>query len=118
MLTDAAIQSRMGENLKGERLRQNITQQLLADEAGVSLSTVKKLEKGEMGTFDALLRVLRTLGRLDVLSPLVEEAQLSPSEYYELVQKAGNHRRKRATGVRAMGKGKANEQNDGEDVVW
>ena len=117
MLTDAAIQSRMGENLKGERLRQNITQQRLAEDAGVSLSTVKKLERGEMGTFDALLRVLRTLGRLDVLSPLVEETQLSPSEYYELVQKAGNHRRKRAAGVRIVDS-RDSVRNEGGDEVW
>ena len=116
ILTDVAIRRRLGENLKGVRLKQNITQQRLADEAGLSLSTVKKLEKGEIGSFDAFLRVLRTLGRLDVLSPLVEEPQLSPNEYYELVQKAGTHRRKRATAVRT--EGKADAQNDGEDVVW
>lgn len=118
MLTDAAIQCRLGENLKGVRLKQNITQQRLAEEAGVSLSTLKKVEKGEIGSFDAFLRILRTLGRLDVLGPLVEEPQLSPNEYYELIHKAGVHRRKRAVGVRAAGKGKADEQNDGEDVVW
>lgn len=118
MLTDAAIQCRLGENLKGVRLKQNITQQRLAEEAGVSLSTLKKVEKGEIGSFDAFLRILRTLGRLDVLGPLVEEPQLSPNEYYELIHKAGVHRRKRAAGVRAAGKGKTDEQNDGEDVVW
>ena len=47
MLTDAAICNLLGENLKGARLKQNITQQKLAEEAGVSLSTVKKMEKGE-----------------------------------------------------------------------
>lgn len=118
MLPDAAIQSRLGENLKGVRLQQNITQQRLAEEAGVSLSTVKKLEKGEIGSFDAFLRVLRTLGRLDVLSPLVEEPQLSPNEYYELVQKAGARRRKRAAAVRASENDKGDIQNEGKDVVW
>ena len=115
-LTDVAIRCRLGENLKDVRLKQNITQQRLADEAGLSLSTVKKLEKGEIGSFDAFLRVLRTLGRLDVLSPLVEEPQLSPNEYYELVQKAGTHRRKRASAERNGGKNDA--QNDGEDEAW
>ena len=118
MLTDAAIRGRLGENLKGVRLKQNITQQRLAEEAGVSLSTVKKLEKGEIGSFDAFLRILRTLGRLDVLGALVEEPQLSPNEYYELVQKAGARRRKRAAAVRTTEKGKTPAQNDGEDEVW
>ena len=96
MLSDAMILTKIGEHLKALRLKQNVTQQSLAEEAGVSLSSVKKIEKGEIGSFDSLLRVLRTLGKLDVLQPLVEEEQLSPSEYYEQVQKAGTHRRKRA----------------------
>ena len=95
-LADEVIQRKIGERLKAVRLKQNITQQALAEESGVSLSSVKKIEKGEIGSFDSLLRALRTLGKLDVLMPLVEEEQLSPSEYYELVQKAGAHQRKRA----------------------
>lgn len=98
MLPDSMIQSKIGLRLKAVRLKQNITQQALAEESGVSLSSVKKIEKGEIGSFDSLLRVLRTLGKLDVLLPLVEEEQLSPSEYYDLVQKAGAHQRKRAAG--------------------
>lgn len=96
VLSDAMILTKIGEHLKALRLKQNITQQSLAEEAGVSLSSVKKIEKGEIGSFDSLLRVLRTLGKLDVLQPLVEGEQLSPSEYYELLQKASAHQRKRA----------------------
>lgn len=59
---------------------------------------MKKVEKGEIRSFDVLLRLLRTLGQLEVLLPLVEEQQLSPSEYYELVNKAEAHQRKRASG--------------------
>ena len=99
MLADGVILSRIGNHLKDVRLRQNITQQSLADAAGVSLSSVKKIEKGEIGSFDSLLRVLRTLGKLEVLQPLVDEEQLSPSEYYELVQSnTAKHQRKRAVG--------------------
>lgn len=100
MLPDGMIQHKIGEKLKALRLKQNITQQALAKESGVSLSSVKKIEKGEIGSFDSLLRVLRTLGKLDVLLPLVEEEQLSPSEYYEFVHKLHSLRRKRASGRR------------------
>ena len=100
ILSDGMIQSKIGERLKAVRLKQNITQQALAEESGVSLSSVKKIEKGEIGSFDSLLRVLRTLGKLDVLLPLVEEEQLSPNEYYELVYKLHSKQRKRATGRR------------------
>ena len=99
MLADAIILNRIGNKLKATRLKQNITQQSLADSAGVSLSSLKKIEKGEIGSFDSFLRVLRTLGKLDVFQPLVDEEQLSPSEYYELVQsKTAKHQRQRAVG--------------------
>ena len=110
MLSDGMIQSKIGERLKAVRLKQNITQQALAEESGVSLSSVKKIEKGEIGSFDSLLRVLRTLGKLDVLLPLVEEEQLSPSEYYELVNKASKAQRKRAAGK--------STKKDKEEQVW
>lgn len=109
MLADDVVQRKIGARLKALRLKQNITQQSLAENSGVSLSSVKKIEKGEIGSFDALLRVLRTLGKLDALLPLVEEEQLSPNEYYELMQKVGAHQRKRA--ARKIQKGK-------EDLSW
>ena len=99
ILSDMAILSRIGNHMRSSRLKQNITQQSLADAAGVSLSSLKKIEKGEIGSFDSLLRVMRTLGKLDVLQPLVDEEQMSPSEYYELVHSANTKRqRQRAAG--------------------
>lgn len=79
-------------------MRQNIMQQSLAEECGVSLSSVKKIEKGEIGSFDSLLRMMRMLGLLETLQPLVEEVELSPNEYYELVHSTGKRMRKRAAG--------------------
>ena len=111
ILTDVAIFTRIGSRLKAERLKQNITQQSLAEASGISLSSLKKIEKGEIGTFDSLLRVLRTLGKLDVLQPLVDDEQMSPSEYYTLVNAASaKHQRKRAFG-------KLNK-TDKEEFVW
>ena len=98
MLADMAILAKIGEKLRGVRLKQNITQQSLSEASNVSLSTIKKMEKGEIRSFDALLRLLRTLGLLDVLQQLVEEEQLSPSEYYRMVQASKTKQRKRAVG--------------------
>ncbi|MCR4878623.1 MAG: helix-turn-helix domain-containing protein [Bacteroidales bacterium] len=98
MLSDKMIPRRIGNQLKQTRLRQNITQQNLAEETGVSLSSIKKIEKGEIGSFDTWLRVLRILGLLDALQPLVNEPQPSPSEYYEMVHSSAKKIRKRAAG--------------------
>ena len=98
MLADTVILSRIGNRLRATRLKQNITQQSLSEAANVSLSSIKKMEKGEIRSFDSLLRVLRILGKLDILQPLMEEEQLSPSEYYKLVHSIKSRRqRKRAS---------------------
>jgi transcriptional regulator with XRE-family HTH domain len=110
MMTDAIILSKIGSRLKSLRLKQNITQETLSETANVSLTVVKNAEKGEIRSFDAFVRLLRTLGQLEVLLPLVEEQQLSPNEYYELVNKAEAHQRKRATG-------KVNKTKE-EDSEW
>lgn len=99
MLADREICSRIGKKVRQLRLRQNITQMSLAELAQISVSSVKKIENGEIGTFDSLMRVFRILGQLDVLSPLLEEEQLSPNEYWEFLQSAKKKRRKRANGV-------------------
>lgn len=97
-LSDTQLTKRIGEKLKAIRLRRNITQQSLAEASAISLSSVKKIENGEIGSFDTLLRVLRTLGMLESISALFEEEQLSPSEYYEMVNKAKKQTRRRAAG--------------------
>ena len=78
MLAYTIIFNRIGGNLKAARLKQNITQQSLAGAADISLSSLKKIANGEIGSFDSLLRVLWTLGKLNVFQPLVKEEQLSP----------------------------------------
>lgn len=103
-LSDTQLSKRIGEKLKTIRLKRNITQQSLAEASSISLSSVKKIENGEIGSFDTLLRVLRTLGMLECISALFEEEQLSPSEYYEMVNKTKKQVRKRAVGKLTVNK--------------
>ena len=95
LLTDIEICNRIAAKIKAVRLKQNMSQAELADKSGVSISTIKRMEDGEVKNFESLIRVLRTLGKLDIFVPLVEEEQLSPNEYYELASKANKPKRKR-----------------------
>ena len=113
-LTDAAIQQRIGEKLKNLRLRQNITQANLAADAQVSLSSVKKIEKGEIGSFDSLIRVMRVLGKLDALQQLVDEDEMSPNEYYEFVNLQKRKVRQRAATTRRNN----DDSNNNEESEW
>ncbi len=96
MYADAEICCRIGKKIRQLRLRQNITQMSLAEQSQISVSSVKKIESGEIGSFDSLMRVLRILGELDVFSPLLKEEEMSPNEYLEFVEAAKKKHRKRA----------------------
>lgn len=97
-LSDTIILRKIGSHLKSVRLKQNITQMDLAKSMDVSVSSLKNLESGNNCSLELFLRVIRTLGELDVLTPLIEENKLSPSEYYEMVHSRAKYRRKRARG--------------------
>ncbi len=109
-LSDAQIQKRIGEKFKAVRLKQNITQDALAESATISRSSVQKAESGEIKSFDTFLRILRTLGMLDEIHHLCEEDQLSPSEYFEMVNSLKKTRRKRAA--------KSTNTNKEEEPEW
>lgn len=97
-LSDGQIQQKIGAKIKAVRLKQNVTQDSLAEAACVSRSSIQKIESGEIKSFDTFLRVIRTLGMLNEILGLCEEEQLSPSEYYDLVNSAKRKQRKRAVG--------------------
>lgn len=97
MLTDIELCNRTAAKIKTVRLKQNMSQGELAAKSGVSVSTIKRIEDGDVKTVESLIRILRTLGQLDIFIPLVEDNPLSPNEYYELANKASKHKRKRAS---------------------
>lgn len=97
-LSDAQIQKRVGAKLRAARLKQNVTQESLAASACISRSSLQKIESGEISSFDALLRVLRTLGLLENIYELCKEEQMSPSEYYKFVNSVKGNKRMRAVG--------------------
>lgn len=113
MLSDGEIRRRMGQKIRNLRLRQNFTQASLAEQAQVSLTTLKKIEKGDISYFDSLMRVLRLLGELDTFSPLIKEEEMSPNEYFEFVEANKKKQRKRASG-----NNKSNTQLNTEDSEW
>lgn len=98
MLPDGEIRRRLGQKIRHLRLRQNFTQSSLAKQAQVSLTTLKRIEKGDISYFDSLMRVLRILGELDVFSSLIKEDEMSPNEYFEFVEASKKKQRKRASG--------------------
>lgn len=70
--TDDTLLAELGARLRRERLDRNTTQAALAHQAGVSKSTVERLEAGESVQLASLIRVLRALDlteRLELAFP-------------------------------------------------
>jgi transcriptional regulator with XRE-family HTH domain len=94
-MTDEPLLASIGERLAARRLARNLTQAQLAEQAGVGLRTVQRLESGTAGAhLAAFLRVARVLGLIDQIDALIPEAALSPIEQL----KSKRRQRKRASG--------------------
>ncbi len=83
-LSDTSVLLELGSRLAQYRLNQNLTQQALAREAGISLRTLNRIECGEPSQTANVLRVLRVLGLLDNLEALIPEAPVSPMQQLKL----------------------------------
>ena len=110
MLSDVEITNKISAKLKELRLKQNISRQDLAMSSGVSLSSIVRMEDGDIKSFDSFLRILRMLGKIDVILPLVEDEQISPNEYFKMVEANAKKRRMRAS--------KSNGVNNKEESEW
>ncbi len=78
MKTPEEMEATLGQQLRDLRLRRNIDQRQLAEQAGVALNAVKNLENGRGATLKSLVKVLRALGRADWLETLAPTVAISP----------------------------------------
>lgn len=94
-LTDHAILKHIGETIRRYRLQRNISQKTLSISAGVSLSSVSALERGENVSLATLIPILRALNSLELIQPFLEEPLISPIAYARMLE--GQKNRKRAS---------------------
>ena len=94
-MTEDHILAELGERLARLRLDKNLTQNELAQQAGVGLRTVQRLETGAAATqLSGFLRVCRVLGVIERFDALIPEPIASPIAQL----KERGKLRKRATG--------------------
>ena len=78
--TGNELQAEMGEQLRAERLRSNLSQSEVAKHAGISIGAIKNLEAGTGATVKTLVQVVRVLGRVQWLLSLQPEISISPMD--------------------------------------
>ena len=79
-MTVAAGLQDLGTRIARIRLSRNLTQARLAEEAGASVSSVKRLEAGANTSLDTLLRVLTVLNLEDRLAGALPDPDVRPIE--------------------------------------
>jgi transcriptional regulator with XRE-family HTH domain len=77
-LTADEWQVKIGRQLRDLRLRRNMDQRQLAEQAAVALNVVKNLEGGKGATVASLIKVLRALNREEWLDALAPQVSISP----------------------------------------
>ncbi len=107
--SDDAVLAEMGRRLARTRLEGDLSQEQLSERAGVSKATVERLEAGSPVKSTSLIRVLRSLGRLDALDRLVPEPPPSPLQRL----RTGGRQRRRASGSRGPG-----QEQDSSSGGW
>jgi transcriptional regulator with XRE-family HTH domain len=83
-MSDRAILGEIGRRLRRRRLNRNMTQQSLAEVAGLSRTTVSDLERGGPAGLLTLVQVMRALGGLEELDSFLPEPGLSPLQLARL----------------------------------
>jgi transcriptional regulator with XRE-family HTH domain len=86
-LSDLAILKRIGHFIKKKRMALQKTQGQMAEEAGMSRSTLSLLERGEKVQLLTLIQALRILDELQVLEAFEVSEQISPIAYIKLQKK-------------------------------
>ena len=94
-MADGPLLKLIGERLARLRLSRNQTQQQLAEQAGMGVRTVQRLELGAAATqLSGFIRVCRVLGLVENFEMLIPELPVSPMAQLKLQ----GQKRRRATG--------------------
>jgi transcriptional regulator with XRE-family HTH domain len=83
-LSEDAVLAELGRRLARRRLDRGLTQAALAAEAGISKSTVERIESGASTQLTKLIRLLRPLDLLDNIEMLAPEPTISPIDMLKL----------------------------------
>ncbi len=77
-MSDKAIREELGRHIKQMRINARISQQELAEKAGIARATITNFENGKGGTIDSLITILRHLQKLNILDAFETNAPISP----------------------------------------
>lgn len=95
-LTIEQLEGILGERLRESRLSKNLTQQDVADRAGVHVSLVRRLEGGAGSTLKTFIAIVKALGQEDWLQTV---APVSINPFHQVEHRERLRASKRARRV-------------------
>ena len=93
-LSDNALQAMIGQFIQQSRIRQNKSQQEVADASGINRSTLSQIENGRGGTLLTLIQILRVLDQISFLKVFKVEEKASPLYLAKMEMKKRRRSRK------------------------
>ncbi|MXX63194.1 MAG: helix-turn-helix transcriptional regulator [Holophagales bacterium] len=90
-LTSRTLRAELGRRLATLRLARNVTQRALAEDAGIGLGTLRRIEAGQPASLDNLLRLAIALDVADGVLNAVPTQEIRP---IERVDSRGRERRR------------------------
>lgn len=76
--TTEELMTTLGEQLRAQRLRMNLTVEEVAKSTALSINVVRRLEGGEGSTLSSFISVLKALHREDWLTTLQPPVTINP----------------------------------------
>jgi transcriptional regulator with XRE-family HTH domain len=102
-MSDKVLAEHIGAYIKHHRLEQNKSQDIVAQAAGISRSTLSLLERGKTVTLATLIQVFRVLDLLHIMEAFVVPKTISPLAMAKIEQE----KRQRASGKKKNETGKS-----------
>lgn len=106
-LTDDTVLVELGRRIAARRIELQLTQAMVAEQAGIAKRTLERMEAGHSSQLSSLVRVLRVLEALPGLEALIPEAGPRPMD---LLKRAGK--------VRQRASRKADDNSPDEPWSW
>lgn len=93
LLTDKEVLERIGARLKELRISQNVKQKDLAERSGLSNFSISQMETGHNTSLQSLIQVLRALGQLEMLEPLLREREIDAAVLARFIESQPQRKR-------------------------
>jgi DNA-binding XRE family transcriptional regulator len=98
LLTDDAVLGELGRRISARRIEMQLTQAMVAEQAGIAKRTLERMEAGHSSQLSSLIRVLRVLQALSGLEALIPEAGPRPMDLLERKGKARQRAARKSAG--------------------